>query len=68
MDGYLMGTTDEVQVIDLEKFFKGIRTEKVTDASLKVFLESLVALSWIRPQQVADNARIWNLCWPIDFH
>jgi hypothetical protein len=44
-----MRTTDEVQVIDLEKFLESIRTEKVTDASLKVFLESLVALSWIRP-------------------
>lgn len=63
-----MGTADEVQVIDLQKFFKGIRTEKVTYASLQVLLESLVALSRIGPQQVADYARIWDLCWPIDFH
>lgn len=55
-------------MIDLEEFFEGIRTEKVTDASLQVLLESLVALSGIGPQQVADYARIWNLCWPIDFH
>ena len=64
-----MSPYNEVKIVFLQKFFNHVIREDVGDSTLilspafghKVQNNGGVALTWIRPKQVGQDAKFWNL-------
>lgn len=62
---HLVRSAYEVQVVSVEELGDNVRTEREGDAPV-VLPPPLGVLVGVRPEEVAQQARVWHVRWPGD--